>query len=389
LIAKLRLTDIAQGHIDDAERDMEDLQLAQMRNDAASQCGEDRNGDGIDDRGANAPAGRIQIDSAATVKNLALELQTSAVDALKASYEIKLRVSEIERLRNEATRLANEQTEAEQLAINVEAARNNPNTRIYKNDAILSADRTFRAALVDAYKATRVFEYYTSQSYAHLNDLFLVRLVSRGDITLENYLADLTDAFHTFEETYGNPDVRVAVLSAKDDLLGIPRLGDDGRPLSGAERTERFREAIADTRLLDAAGYLSLPFGTSLASLSPLTRDHKLLYVEATIDGAGLGDAVGRLYLRQSGTGAVRSVGDGTSYYRFPERTAVINPSFNAQKVFAPETYRNERLRDRPFVNSNWELMLNQRDEQVNQDIDLSSIDDIRLFIYYTDFTEL
>ena len=82
-------------------------------------------------------------------------------------------------------------------------------------------------------------------------------------------------------------------------------------------------------------------------------------------------------------------MGDGTTYYRFPERTAVINPSFNAQKVFAPETYRNERLRDRPFVNSNWELLLNQRDEQVNQDIDLNSLDDMRIFVYYTDFTEL
>jgi len=386
---KVSETEIAQNQIDEAERGMEDLRLAEMRTDAAAQCGQDRNRDGIDDRGPNAPAGRVQIDSAATIKNLALELETNAVDALKASYEIKLRVSEILRLKNEATRLANEQTEAEQLAINVEAARNDPNTRIYKNDAILSADRTFRAALVDAYKATRVFEYYTSQSYAHLNDLFLVRLVARGDITLENYLADLTDAFHEFEETYGNPDTRVAVLSAKDDLLSIPRLDDEGRPLSGMERTRRFREAITDTRLLDASGYLSMPFGTSIASLSPLTRDHKVLYVEATLDGAGLGDAVGRLYLRQSGTGAVRGVGDGTTYYRFPERTAVINPSFNAQKVFAPETYRNERLRDRPFVNSNWELLLNQRDEQVNQDIDLNSLDDMRIFVYYTDFTEL
>ena len=93
--------------------------------------------------------------------------------------------------------------------------------------------------------------------------------------------------------------------------------------------------------------------------------------------------------MRQSGTGSVRGVADDTMYYRFPERVAVLNPAFNGQKVFAPEVYRNERLRDRPFANSNWEVVLNQRDEAVNQDIDLNSMDDIRLFIYYTDFTEL
>ena len=36
-----------------------------------------------------------------------------------------------------------------------------------------------------------------------------------------------------------------------------------------------------------------------------------------------------------------------------------------------------------------WELVFNKRDEQVNLDIDLNALTDIKLYIYYTDFTEL
>jgi hypothetical protein len=51
--------------------------------------------------------------------------------------------------------------------------------------------------------------------------------------------------------------------------------------------------------------------------------------------------------------------------------------------------YKNRRLRDMPLVNTGWELVINQRDEKANQDVNLQSLDDICLYVYYTDFTEL
>jgi hypothetical protein len=82
-------------------------------------------------------------------------------------------------------------------------------------------------------------------------------------------------------------------------------------------------------------------------------------------------------------------VDDERKFYRFPERTAVLNPFFNSTREFAqsPEVYRSHRLRDRPVVNNNWELIINQRDEEVNKDIDLNALTDIKLYVYYTDFT--
>ena len=60
---------------------------------------------------------------------------------------------------------------------------------------------------------------------------------------------------------------------------------------------------------------------------------------------------------------------------------------FGGVRFFDNTIYQNYRLRDRPFVNTQWELVINQRDEQVNQDFNLTDLTDIRLYVYYTDFT--
>ena len=329
-----------------------------------------------------------RVDSESTIRNKLLELAHLDLEALKNQYSLKLAYAEVQALRNEATRVLAQQEELQQQTINVEAARNDPNVRIYKNDAVILSDETFRAALRDAYVATKAFEYYTSQSYAHLYDLFLVRMVSHGDYNLESYLAELEYAYRDFQQIYGNPDHRVEIVSLRDDVLAIPRLDAAGRPLTQAQRIEQFRGRLADAAYLDERGYRTVPFSTSLARLSPLTRNHKVTAIEAEIIGADVGDTVGRLYLRQRGTGVIASVDGEKLYYRFPERTAVMNPIFNGVRVFGPEVYRSDRMRDRPFVNTHWELVLNQRNELANQDINLQSLTDIRLYVYYTDFTQ-
>jgi hypothetical protein len=332
-----------------------------------------------------------EIDSDAVVANLALELTEAELDILRAYYELQLVFDEIDALRNQAKRLEVEQQDMEQLAINIEAARNDPNVRIYKNDAIINADRAFNSAIREAYKATRVYEYYTSQTYEKLDQLFLIRMVAAGDYNLENYLMELGDAFYTFQEEFGNPDVRVAVISLRDDILGTPWLGANGMALSESDRLELFQQSLMDPELLDPNGYLTIPFSTNVETLSPLTRNHKILFIEAEVVGGDTGDTVGRVYLRQRGTGKIHSVTDEEIFYVFPERTAVINTFFNGERgIFATDdVFVNMRLRDRPYSNTLWELVLNQRDEEVNKDINLATLTDVRLYIYYTDFTEM
>jgi hypothetical protein len=330
-----------------------------------------------------------QVDSDAVVKNKLLELAHLDLDALKNEYSLKLALAQVDSLRNEATRVLAQQEELEQQTINVEAARNDPNVRIYKNDAVILSDDTFRAAVRDAYVATKAFEYYTSQSYAHLVDLFLVRMVAHGDYNLETYLADLEYAYREFQQQYGNPDHRVEIVSLRDDVLGIPRTDTSGRALTQAERIALFRQRLTDPGFIDERGYRTIPFSTDLTRLSPLTRNHKITALEAEVIGADVGDTIGRIYVRQRGTGVVASVDNEKLYYRLPERTAVLNAFFNGVRTFGQDVYRSDRLRDRAFANTHWELVLNQLDEIANQDINLQSVTDIRVYVYYTDFTQL
>ena len=194
--------------------------------------------------------------------------------------------------------------------------------------------------MATAYRLTLVYEYYTSSSYAKKEQLFLIRMIQAGQYNLENYLLELDNAFNSFEEQFGNPDLRVLALSLRDDVLKIPLLKIDGTALDEAARIQMMRDRLKDVRLLDGRGYLNLPFSTDLKSLSPLTRNHKIRHVEMDVQGNKLGDATARLYLRMSGTGVVRNVSDEIDYFVFPERLAVVNTSLQGSKVYDPEVYR-------------------------------------------------
>ena len=330
-----------------------------------------------------------EINGDAQVKTLMLGLRDIEISMIAADYRISLAMSEIEKLRNQAARLNFEWQESLDTSINIEAAKNDPNIRIYRNDAVINADISFEDAIREAYRLTVVYEYYTSTSYINRDQLFLIRMVSSGDYNLENYINDIKNAFIAFEETYGIPELRVEMISLRDDILNIPLVDSDGTALSIDDRSTLLRERLKDPGLLNANGYLSVPFRTNIERLSPLTRNHKIFYVESNIEGNDNGDFLGRLYLRQVGTSVIRSIDNEYQYYRFPPRTAVINPFFNGIRQFSQsnEIYRSYRLREFPLVNTDWELIINQRDEAVNQDINLDELTDIKLYVFYTDFT--
>lgn len=365
-----------------AEADLREFEAASVQSMNSFECGGALAGDG-----GTVERGILQIESQARVATMLNDSFEVQVEALRAEYSMRVALADVARGFGNAERLQAQQEEAEQLAIDVQQAQNDPNVRIYQNDSVINADVSFQDALATAYRLTRVYEYYTSQSYARKEQLFLIRMVSAGQYNLENYLLQLDNEFNAFEEEFGNPDVRVMALSLRDDIMKVPYFGNDGRVLSEADRIATMRERLKDVKLLDSRGYLTLPFSTSIGQLSPLTRNHKVRHVEVDLQGVKLGDSTARVYLRMSGTGVVRNVNDDNDFYVFPERLAVINASLLGSKVFDAEVYRNYRFRDRPLVNTLWELVLNLRDEQVNKDIDLQTLTDVRLLIYYSDFT--
>jgi hypothetical protein len=255
------------------------------------------------------------------------------------------------------------------------------------------------------YAATRAFEYFTSQTYAKKGDLYITRMIATGQNNLQDYLNGLDNAFLEYQQQFGSPDLRVITLSLKDDMLHIARekleLKEDGTTkkddkgvpyvvsLDSGERTKMLRDALQDPTRYDSNGYLSVPFSTQVTDLSPLTRNHKIHHIEIDIQGSDLGDNLGRVYLRMLGTGKIQRLDDLTSFYALPARTAVVNTLMGSVKYYqSGDVYGSYHLRDRPLVNTLWQLVINQRDEKVNQDIKLETLSDILVHIYYTDVTK-
>lgn len=330
---------------------------------------------------------QIRIDSDIVVRGKLRQLLEMQLEAQQLELSFRLAQSELHRMVLEARRIQEQRAEAEQLAFDVEAARNDPNVRIFRNTAMINADVAFERAVRHAYRATRVYEYYTSQTYPERDRLFRIRLVGRGDDNLEDYMSSLHEAFLFWEEDYRAPGRRVRRMSLRDDIFAIPYQDERGRELSQAERNALMRERLTDPMLLDANGHLSVPFSTTRDQVSRCTRNHKIDWVEAQLIGSDLGDDQAELRLWMDGTSVVDSLGEGIQYYRFDEALAVLDPYFGRNQIFDPAVYRRYDFRDRPFINTSWSLVLDQRDEPENQDIDLGQLTDIVLYLYYTDFT--
>lgn len=330
----------------------------------------------------------LRIDTMHEISGLFSELPVMALRLQRLAIEVERALGEADALLNKAEALQATYAESEALLIDVEAARNDPNVRIYRSDAVLAADRTFAAALEEVYEATLVFEYYTGQSYADRDRLRFIRLASHGEDNLERYLAELSDAFDEFEDRFGNPDVRVMVISLRDELT--PQLLEaNGEASSENDRSIRFRERLRDAARTDPQGRYTVAFALDFDRLSPLTFNHKIRFIEAELVGEALGDELGRLQVTPSGTSTVRGVEEPRNY-SLPARTAVLNPFFNGRRsdLLDAAIYRSERLRDRPVVNTEWNVVFDRTGELVNRDIRIGALTDIHLYIYYTDFTE-
>src|SRR5690606_33326290 len=212
-----------------------------------------------------ANPGPLMVNSEAQVDVYLIDLVRAEIEARRADIEVQRALGQVASLRNRAVRLMAQQDETEQHLINVEAARNDPNIRIFANADVLAAARTSHDGLVDAFRATRMFEYYTAQSYAKKADLVRVRMAGRGEDNLEDYLLDLQRDFNDFEQTYGSPSLRVAMVSLRDDIFRIPMIDDEGRALRPEDRTNMLRESLTSPKLIDEHGYIRIPFSTALA----------------------------------------------------------------------------------------------------------------------------
>ena len=217
-------------------------------------------------------------------------------------------------------------------------------------------------------------------------------MITAGDNTLETYITNIENAFRKFEQQNGKPDQRVMIISLKDDILKIKRVAENGEPLSTTQREQLLQMQLNDRLRINSEGFIAFPF-----PLSVLSDDSRVFtaYNQAQ-NSLHRSRSDRRRSRRWCGTALPTAKKEQESfrvskselkYYALPQRTAVLNTFFNATKDLDRAIYQNYRLRDRPLGNTHWELLINQYSEKENQDINLNSINDIKLYVYYTDFT--
>ena len=116
--------------------------------------------------------GTARVDSMVRVLQLRNQLLVIELETLQMRYDVSLALSQIKGIQDKVIRIIAQQEQVTQQAINIQAARNDPNIRIYQNDAIIAAEYTFNLAMQAAYETTLVYEYYTGSSYRDKNKLF-------------------------------------------------------------------------------------------------------------------------------------------------------------------------------------------------------------------------
>ena len=320
---------------------------------------------------------------------LLLRVINAHLDALRLERRVRQQLNGAERLRLEALRHMSEVEQIDLLSRDPRAG-DDPNVRILQSVEGLEAEIAFSTARGDVHRLARYLEYTFQSSLLETGELSLARTASINAPTLETLVTALENLFFDIEDARGFFGGRITSLSLKDDLLALPRLGEDGAPLTQAERTRMMRRAWLETSF-DPLAYHTATFSFGPERVSPLTVIHLFNFVAIDLAGSNLGDDMSRFYMRSRGTGQINRFGgaEDTRAYDIDDRLAVVSATHNGQGApdIEAEVYRSYRFYERPLINTRYELQFNPHDEQVNQDIHLGSLDDLLLVISYFDIT--
>ena len=325
------------------------------------------------------------------IKDILVGMESARIEVTKALRELKLQAHRVNAEHKEAARLLAELHEMKELTINKAAAQNNPNFRIYRDDNVKNAEFAFKKVLAEAYKATKVYEYYTSQSYDGYSHLLQARMINYGENNLQNYLYDLEDAFWEFEDKYGTPELRVLPLSLKKHIFPGMRVSPRGEAYSEREMNNSVQEWI--THSLNEGGVANLSFRIGPEHVSPGTRVHKISYVEACVKNPHQPAARHpRVYLQMDGTSHIWELGKTTidQPYNFESRPSIVTARWCTGEDFSwdAKIFQSNKFTQRPLFNTNWELSINFIEEPANTNYLPENFEDLHLFFYYYEYTD-
>jgi hypothetical protein len=325
------------------------------------------------------------------IRDVLIGMESAMIEIAQGQKRLEIAGQKVESQWQGAQRLILELEEMRELTINKQAARNNPNFRIYRDDSVRNAEIAFKKLLTEAYKSTRVYEYYTSQSYAFMDELYLSRMINYGEYNLQNYIYDLEDAFWEFEDHFGLPELRVLPLSLKEDIFPGMRVEPGGKAFSAREMDDTVLNWLQQS--MNEEGVATLSFQIGPQFISPGTRVHKVSYVEACVEQQTAAAAQHpRIYLDMAGTSSVWALGaDFTDlFYDFGGRPAVVTARWCSGSDYSwdPKIFQSQKFTQRPLFNTQWDLKINFTTEPANQGYGPEDFDDLKLFFYYQEYTD-
>jgi hypothetical protein len=333
----------------------------------------------------------MAVDGEKQLRDILIGMQSARIEVAQGLRRLQAAGQRVDSLRQGAERLMSELKEVRELSINKQAARNNPNFRIYKDDSVRNAEVAFKKLLTEAYKSTVIFEYHTSQTYAFKEELYLSRMVDYGEYNLQNYIYDLEDAFWEFEDHYGLAELRVLPLSLRKDIFNGMRVAPNGKAFSERDMKDSVQEWL--NRSMDETGKAELSFKIGPNLVSPSTRVHKVSYVEACVEKQTAAAAKHpRIYLDMAGTSSVWSLGEEFTdrFYDFGGRPAVVTARWCSGSDYSwdPKIFQSQKFTQRPLFNNQWDLTINFTTEPANAGYGPEQFDELQLFFYYFEFTD-
>lgn len=221
--------------------------------------------------------------------------------------------------------------------------------------------------------------YVSSPDYAHA-ELAPIRTSSRGLQNLTQYVNELEGLFSEFTSRFPSPLHPSVYSYTLRDLMKIPKVDDQGQPLTEAERSALFTRTLFHPSQQRPDGSWFASWGLSPNDVHPLTQQHMLLFIQSGLYGERLGDNEGSVTLIPHGESIMHGH-NVTTWHRFTPYTAALNPLIGGLPAEPFDVYRNDQLRHMPLLQNDWMLQLNPNAIN-NQDINLATLRDLSLHFH-------
>ena len=323
------------------------------------------------------------INSAATVKNLLLQMGTVAIEAMMQEIRANQAASRIIAMRKKVQRLVATRDMLLDRAADPEYNPSaDPSYRLIRDQSAERAASSFKRAMRWVYLTARAFEYETNTDLACIeSDLFTIRTAAG----LTSFMHNLMENFTAFRAAYSSPQVYVDEVSVREDIFGIKQPVADSVTGEDVSPQEQFRRMLLDPENMDGRGGVSLEFSTSVSAgngvFSSLLCNDRIKEIQVMLVGDFLGDNEAGVILSQSGASIIRSC---NPTHLGTERELVeynIDPEMSSTSA-GVNTYgmapASTALYGRSVAFSSWRLTIPSGDfEPNNVDIALTHLDDI------------